>query len=294
MLCIQLLQQKKEKASVTISRNSTKQDLAKSVIRVIIGVFLRMKLFIIKKKTVAVVSVLLAVLIAIVTIVTTTSVSASAEPRRTPIYCVKTDEKKVAISFDACWGADKTLEILSMLTQYDIVANYFCVSTWAEKYADKLKILSDSGRVEVGTHSATHSHMSKLSKSQIENELTQSSNIIKNITGKDVTLFRPPYGEYNNTLINTSFGLGLYPIQWDVDSLDWKNLSANEMATRILSRVKEGSIILMHNDGKHTVEALPLIITGLKNKGYTFVFISDLIYKDNYTIDNTGRQIPTA
>ncbi|MBE5732297.1 MAG: deacetylase [Clostridiales bacterium] len=251
-----------------------------------------MKLFIIKKKTVAVISVLLAMLIALIFVVAT-SVSAKAEPRRTPIYCVKTDEKKVAISFDACWGADKTLEILSMLTQYDIVANYFCVSTWAEKYADKLKTLSDSGRVEVGTHSATHSHMSKMSAAQIENELTSSSNIIKNITGKQVTLFRPPYGEYNNTLVDTSFKLGLFPIQWDVDSLDWKNLSANEMATRILSRVKEGSIILMHNDGKHTVEALPLIITGLKNKGYTFVFISDLIYKDNYTIDNTGRQIPT-
>ncbi len=269
-----------------------KKDLAKRKLCGTIGVFLRMKLFVIKKKTVAVILVLLAMLIALIFVVAT-SVSAMAEPRRTPIYCVKTDEKKVAISFDACWGADKTMEILSMLTQYDIVANYFCVSTWAEKYSEKLKTLSDSGRVEVGTHSATHSHMSKMSVAQIENELTSSSNIIKNITGKPVTLFRPPYGEYNNTLVDTSFRLGLYPIQWDVDSLDWKNLSANEMATRILSRVKEGSIILMHNDGKHTVEALPLIITGLKNRGYTFVFISDLIYKENYTIDNTGRQIPT-
>ena len=251
-----------------------------------------MKLFIIKKKTVAVISVLLAVLIALI-IGFTTSATAMAEPRRTPIYCVKTDEKKVAISFDACWGADKTMEILSILTQYDVVANYFCVSSWAEKYSDKLKALSDSGRVEVGTHSKTHSHMSKLNKAQIEEELTSSSNIIKNITGKQVTLFRPPYGEYNNALIDVSFKLGLFPIQWDVDSFDWKNLSANEISTRILTRVKEGSIVLMHNDGKHTVQALPLIITGLKNKGYKFAFISDLIYKENYTIDNTGRQIPT-
>ena len=251
-----------------------------------------MKLFIIKKKTVAVISVLLAILIALILVITT-SVSAMAEPRRTPIYCVKTDEKKVAISFDACWGADKTLEILSMLAQYDIVANYFCVSTWAEKYADKLKTLSDSGRVEVGTHSVTHSHMAKLSEKQIREELVKSADIIKNITGKQVTLFRPPYGEYNNTLVDVSFSLGMFPIQWDVDSLDWKGLKAGEMANRILSRVRNGSIILMHNDGEHTVAALPLILSGLKNKGYTLVFISDLIYKDNYTIDNTGRQIPT-
>ena len=252
-----------------------------------------MKLFILKKKTVAVISVLAVVLIIALVFFGFTATTASAKQRRTPIYCVKTEEKKVAISFDACWGADKTLEILSMLDHYGVVANYFCVSSWAEKYSDKLKTLSDSGRVEIGTHSKTHSHMSKLSKKQIEEELTTSSNIIKNITGKEVTLFRPPYGEYNNTLVETSFALGLYPIQWDVDSLDWKDLSANAIATRILTKTKNGSIILMHNDGKHTVEALPLIITGLKNKGYSFVFISDLIYKDNYTIDNTGRQIPT-
>ena len=252
-----------------------------------------MKLFILKKKSVVVISVLTVVLIVLSLVLGFSHASATAKPRKTPIYCVKTEEKKVAISFDACWGADKTLEILSMLTHYDVVANYFCVSSWAEKYSDKLKILSDSGRVEIGTHSKTHSHMSKLSKDEIVEELTSSSNIIKNITGKEVTLFRPPYGEYNNLLIETSLSLGLYPIQWDVDSLDWKDLTASAIASRILSKTQNGSIILMHNDGKHTVEALPLIITGLKNKGYSFVFISDLIYKDNYTIDNTGRQIPT-
>ena len=132
-----------------------------------------MKLFILKKKTVAVISVLTVVLIIVGIILGFSFVTASAEPRKTPIYCVKTEEKKVAISFDACWGADKTLEILSMLTHYDVVANYFCVSSWAEKYSDKLKTLSDSGRVEVGTHSKTHSHMSKLSKKQIEEILLQ-------------------------------------------------------------------------------------------------------------------------
>lgn len=252
-----------------------------------------MKLFILKKKTVAIVSILVVVLVVAMLFLGFSYTSVSAQEKKTPIYCVKTDEKKVAISFDACWGADKTLEILSMLETYDIVANYFCVSSWAEKYPDKLKTLSNSGRVEVGTHSKTHSHMAKLNKQQIEEELNNSSEVIKNITGKQINLFRPPYGEYNNLLVETSLSLGLYPIQWDVDSLDWKDLSANEIATRVLSKATNGSIILMHNDGKNTVKALPLIITGLKNKGYTFVFISDLIYKDNYVIDNTGRQIST-
>ena len=86
----------------------------------------------------------------------------------------------------------------------------------------------------------------------------------------------------------------LYPIQWDVDSLDWKGLKAEEMATRVLSQVKSGSIVLMHNDGEHTVEALPLIIEGLKAKGYTIKTIGELIYREGYTVDHTGKQILSA
>ena len=212
-------------------------------------------------------------------------------PRKLPIYSVETEEKTVALSFDASWGADKTLDILSVLERYDIKANFFVVSFWAEEYADKLKTLSDSGRIEVGTHSNTHPHMPKLSKKQMELELTTSVNVIEKAVGKKVDLFRPPFGDYSDTLLDTAADLGLHTIQWDVDTLDWKGLKATEMAQRVLSKAGNGSIVLMHNDGEHTVEALPLIIEGLKNKGFTFKTIGELIYRDNYHIDHTGRQI---
>lgn len=211
--------------------------------------------------------------------------------RKLPIYNVATEEKKVALSFDASWGADKTLSILDTLERYDIKANFFAVGFWAEKYSDTLKKLSVSGRMEIGTHSNTHPHMSKLSKSQIELELETSMNIIESVTGKKPDLFRAPFGDYNDALIETATEKGLYTIQWDVDSLDWKGLKASEMAGRVLKKTQPGSIILMHNDGEHTVEALPLIIEGLKNKGYSFVTIGELIYRDNFTIDHTGKQI---
>lgn len=210
--------------------------------------------------------------------------------RKLPIYCVETNEKVVALSFDASWGADKTQGILDALERYDVKANYFVVSFWAEKYPDVLKKLVDSGRVEVGTHSSSHPHMSKLSKSQIELELSSSVDILQNATGQKIELFRPPFGDYNDTLLSQAEKQGLYTIQWDVDSLDWKDLSAQKMAERVLSSAKNGSIILMHNDGKNTVQALPLIIEGLKNKGYTFKTIGELIYRDNYEIDHTGCQ----
>jgi peptidoglycan/xylan/chitin deacetylase (PgdA/CDA1 family) len=142
----------------------------------------------------------------------------------------------------------------------------------------------------MGTHSRTHSYMSKLSKADIIDELSTSAKAIEEITKKKVELFRPPYGDYNNLLIDTTKEMGLYSIQWDVDSLDWKNLSGTEIAMRIINGVKNGSIILCHNNGLHTAEALPLIFSTLKNRGFTFVPISELIYKENYYIDHNGRQ----
>lgn len=211
--------------------------------------------------------------------------------RLLPIYRVGTEEKVVALSFDAAWGADNTLGILDTLASYDIKANFFVVGFWAEKYGDKLKTLSESGRVEIGTHSNTHPHMSKLDKATISSELDTSMSIIEEITGRRPELFRAPFGDYSDTLIETAKEKGLYTIQWDVDSLDWKNLSASDIAVRILKGVQCGSIVLMHNDGKHTLEALPLVIEGLKNKGFTFKTIGEMIYRENYTIAHDGTQI---
>ena len=238
-----------------------------------------------------VIAVLLALLLGTVGVTGAAAVYGGKTTRKLPIYSVETEEKAVALSFDASWGADKTQDILDTLTRYDIKANYFVVSFWAEKYPDMLKKLGDSGRVEIGTHSNTHPHMPKLSRNQIELELTASVNIIEKCTEKKVELFRPPFGDYNDTLLEEAVKLGLYTIQWDVDTLDWKDLSAQAIAERVLNNVKNGSIVLMHNDGKNTVQALPLIIEGLKNKGYSFKTIGELIYRDNYEIDHTGRQI---
>ena len=132
--------------------------------------------------------------------------------------------------------------------------------------------------------------MSKLSEAEIRAELSSSSEAITAVTGKKVDLFRPPYGDYDNLVIDTAKSMGIYSIQWDVDSLDWKDLSATDIAMRIINGVKPGSIILCHNNGLHTAEALPLIFSTLQNRGYEFVPIGELIYRENYTIDSAGKQ----
>ena len=253
-----------------------------------------MKFLVVKRSSILKAAAIIALVVALTVTVGVTGAAAvygGKTVRKLPIYSVETDEKAVALSFDASWGADKTLDILNTLERYDIKANYFVVSFWAEKYPEELKKLHGSGRVEIGTHSNTHSHMRKLSRSQVELELTASCDIIEKITGKRPDLFRAPFGEYDDKLLEEAEKQNLYTIQWDVDSLDWKDLSAQKMAERVLSGVGSGSIVLMHNDGKNTVQALPLIIEGLKNKGYSFKTIGELIYRDNYVIDHTGRQI---
>ena len=219
----------------------------------------------------------------------TQTAEVSANARILPIYSVATDEKKVAISFDCAWGVEYTDKLLDIMQKNDVRCTFFAVQFWVEKYPEYAQKIVQAGH-ELGTHSRTHSYMSKLNKTQIEDELKTSTDAIERVTGQKTNLFRAPYGDYDNELIQTASAMGLYTIQWDVDSLDWKNLSGTEIALRIVNGAKNGSIILCHNNGLHTAEALPMVFSTLKNRGYEFVPIGELIYKDNYTIDNAGKQ----
>lgn len=212
--------------------------------------------------------------------------------RKVPVYSVQTEEKRVAISFDAAWGADKTEEIVNILKEYNSRATFFLVGFWTDKYGDMVKLIDDNG-MEIGTHSNTHPDMTTLSADSIKRELETSINLIKNITNKEVKLFRPPYGAYNNTLIDTASEMGLITIQWDVDTLDWKGLSGEEICSRVLNNVKNGSIILCHNNSDHILEALPLILDRLQKQGYTIGAVGDLIFTENYEIDRNGTQRST-
>lgn len=209
--------------------------------------------------------------------------------RELPIYCVDTPEKKIAISFDAAWGADYTEELLKILRNYDVKTTFFLVGFWVDKYPDMVKRIDEEGH-EIGNHSSKHPHMSQLSKEQIVEELTRTSEKIEAITNKKVTLFRPPFGDYNNRLVETSRGLGIQVIQWDVDSLDYKDYGADAIVKKVLSKVKNGSIVLFHNNANYTKDALPIILENLQKEGYKIVPVSELIYKENYYIDHTGMQ----
>lgn len=232
----------------------------------------------------------IAVTLALTVVAVTSAVSFAGTDRRLPIYCVETDKKQIAISFDAAWGNDDTETLIEILKEYDVPATFFVVGSWVDKYPESVKALSDAGH-QVQNHSNTHPYMTQLSRQQMINELESCNRKIEAITGTCPTLFRPPYGDYNNPTVETVESIGMYTIQWDVDSLDWKdNATPESICRRVTSKVKNGSIVLFHNDADNTPAALPNILKCLKDEGYEFVFISDLIYKDNYEIIHDGTQ----
>ena len=228
-------------------------------------------------------------LASIIAIICSVGVLANSD-RKLPIYCVDTEEKKIALSFDAAWGNDDTQTLIDTLAEYDAKATFFVVGAWVDKYPESVKALSDAGH-QVMNHSNTHPYMTKINATQKIDEINACNKKIFEVTGVTPTLFRPPYGDYDNATIEAVENLGMYTVQWDVDSLDWKdNATAESICKRVTSKVKNGSIVLFHNDAEHTPEALPNILKTLKEQGYEFVFIEDLIYKENYEIKHDGTQ----
>ena len=222
-------------------------------------------------------------------------VGASASTRQLPIYCVQKDYKVLSISFDAACGNEDTQQLIDILDKYGVKATFFVVGEWVDKYPESVKALFDAGH-EVMSHSNTHAHFNSLSADEIVADLTACGDKIEGVTGVRPTLFRCPYGEYDDHVINAVRSMDIEPIQWDVDSLDWKDLSAADITKRVTGKVQPGSIVLFHNAALHTPEALPGIIEALLQQGYTFVPISQLILLgecgQDYSIDHTGRQCP--
>lgn len=217
--------------------------------------------------------------------------SGTIHNKKLPIYCVDQKGPKVALTFDAAWGNEDTKTILKILKKHDVHVTFFMTGGWVEAYPDDVKAIAKAGH-ELGNHSENHKQMSTLSADQCKDEIMKVHEKVKKLTGIEMTDFRPPYGDYNDTLITAAAECGYHPIQWDVDSLDWKDYGVDSILSTVLNHnhLGNGSIILCHNGAKYTAQALDSLIEGLKKKGFTLVTVSELIYKDNYEMDTEGRQ----
>ena len=216
-----------------------------------------------------------------------------ARKRELPIYSVERNDNIISISFDAAWGGDQTLKILDILDEYEVKTTFFLVDIWTQRFPELVKMIADRGH-EIGNHSTSHPQMSKLGREQILKELSVMSDEAEKITGIRPTLFRPPYGDYDNEVVLTAREAGYEVIQWSVDSLDWKNRGVQDLIVKSTRNIKSGDIVLFHNDSKYILDALPAILKSYQEQGFKIVPISQILLPGKTTIDVQGRQHPAA
>ena len=209
--------------------------------------------------------------------------------KKVPIYRVDTKENKISLTFDVSRGDEYIEKILDILDENDVKATFFLVGDWIEQNPKKVKEIHSKGH-EIGNHSHSHPNMSIISKEKIVKDININDANIRRITGEGTKLFRFPGGYYNDEAVDIVNKMGLCSIQWDVDSIDWKEQGADLEYERIIKKTKSGSILLFHNTAKYTPDNLPRIIKELKGNGFEFVKVGDLIYKENYYIDSAGVQ----
>lgn len=215
--------------------------------------------------------------------------TAGTQTRRLPVYCVETDEKKIAVTFDAAWGAEDTDELLQILAEYNAKATVFAVGDWVRKNPESVKAFYDAGHT-IGNHSDSHKAYGELTYDELLTDMEACSAAIETCTGARPRVLRAPSGDYTDDTITAAEALGMQTVQWSVDSLDWQGLSVEEMVERVTAATENGSILLFHNDVKNTPDALREILRILSEEGYSFVTVEELIYWEDYRIDSAGRQ----
>lgn len=216
-------------------------------------------------------------------------IQTASNVKELPIYYVDTQEKKVALTMNCAWNADDIDSILDTLSKNKVHITFFMVGDWVDKFPEAVKKISDAGH-EIGNHSNTHPHVNNLNLDKNLEEVKTCNDKIEKITGKRPVLYRGPYGEYNNTVIQAAKTQKCTTIQWNLDTLGYNGLTGEEMWNRLEKKLTSGSIILSHNGTKHTADSLELLLHNIQEKGYQVVRVSDLIYTDNYIVDSNGMQ----
>lgn len=244
-----------------------------------------------KRKFIGFLCIIFAVTV-IIGLLLSENVSVASTSRKLPIYSVETEEKKVAITFDAAWTNQDTDQLIEILKKHNAKATFFIVGDWAEKFPESVKAFYNAGHT-IANHSDTHKAFSKCSYDEIKEEIVNCNKKLEEITGVPVTLVRAPSGDYTNQSLDVCKELNMTMIQWNCDSLDYTKISVDEIVNRVVKGTGNGSILLFHNGVENTALALDKSLTELEKQGYAFVSVDDLIYKENFSIDHTGRQYKT-
>lgn len=220
------------------------------------------------------------------------SISNNVNGREMPICSVETEEKRAALTFDVAWGTEDLEQILDILKEREVRASFFLTGEWVSKHPEGVKAIYEGGH-DLGNHSETHRNFKPLPQEEKQAEILGVHRKAKELTGADMILFRPPYGDYDDEVIRSAEEEGYYTILWNVDSMDWKDYGAEAIVRTVLEhpQLGNGSILRFHCGTKYTADALGEVLDGLAADGYELVPVSELIYREDYHMDVNGRQI---
>ncbi|MBR3767982.1 MAG: polysaccharide deacetylase family protein [Clostridia bacterium] len=249
-----------------------------------------MKFAVVTKKDVSLIVIMIIWIIVLVSVVSATLyTSVASQNRRIPIYSVDKNVKEIAFTFNCAWESKNLYNLLSLLEEENMKCTFFFVGDFAEKYPEAVRMIYNYGH-EIGNHSMKHTDPVKQEYSDIVSDINACNELLYYLTGCSPTLYRAPSGSYDNKTIEASESLGMKTIQWDVDSIDWKDPSPEKIKSRVTSKVTNGSIVLFHLGKDNTLEALPDIIDALKAQDYSFVTVGELLLTGETYVDNNGRQ----
>ncbi|RUS44304.1 polysaccharide deacetylase family sporulation protein PdaB [Cohnella sp. AR92] len=205
------------------------------------------------------------------------------------IYSVPTDRKVIALTFDISWGDKRAEPILDILKSKGVTnATFFLSSPWSKTHPEIVKKIVDGG-YEIGSHGHKHDNYSQYSDDEIRKQITAAHGILSEMTGQTPNLIRLPNGDFDKRVLRIAEELNYKVIQWDTDSLDWKNPGVDTIVQRVMDKAHPGDIILLHasDSCKETHLALPTIIDRLRAQGYEFVTVSQLISQT----DSKGKTV---
>jgi probable sporulation protein (polysaccharide deacetylase family) len=248
-------------------------DIKKNLFHIYGGIFVKTRIILLSKKRLMFWLILL--ILAVIFIMSLQMISINTMNYYDPIYKGEADEKEIAFACNVVWGNEYLPEILRILKENNIKITFFIGGDWASKYPEELKAIYQNGH-ELGNHGENHKKQSQLNIEQNKREILKAEESIKNVTGVKTTLFAPPYGDINKTVVDTAEGLGYKVIMWSIDTVDWNTKDYAKIVERVENKQHNGAIVLMHPT-EVTVKALPELIKSLKSKDYEISSVSEVL-----------------
>jgi probable sporulation protein (polysaccharide deacetylase family) len=192
-----------------------------------------------------------------------------------PIYQGNPSQPAVAFACNVFWGEEYLPLMLDTLDTNQIKMTFFIGGSWAKRYPDTLKEIAKRGH-EIANHSYSHPHPNRLTKQENQDQISKTEKLVEELTGIKTNLYAPPYGEFNETVLLAAHELGYTTILWSIDTIDWKKPPVEVLQNRVIKKLHNGAIILMHPTDP-TAKALPHLIQEIKKQGYTISTVSSIL-----------------